>query len=316
MRSSFIETLTELAAGDESIEVLTGDLGFGIWDDFASRYPDRFTNAGIAEQNMVSMAAGMALMGKKVFVYSIGNFPTLRCLEQIRNDCAGHGADVKIVSAGTGLSYGPLGISHHATEDLSALRAIPDLRIYCPSDRVETAGAVREMAALRGACYLRLGRDGNPLHREPVEPPIPCCLRVRGEGNSADVVFLVCGDVVTEAVEARSLLAQEGIAAWVCTVPRLKPLASDAILRFSGKTGLLVTVEEHSIIGGLGSAAAEVMAEHPCGLRLLRIGLRDIFPEAVGSRDYLRGEYGLTADRIAGEVKRALDKRACQDGRP
>lgn len=310
MRNTFIKTLTELAAGDENIEVLTGDLGFGIWNDFAARYPDRFTNAGIAEQNMVSMAAGMALAGKKVFVYSIGNFPTLRCLEQIRNDCAGHRADVKIVSAGTGLSYGPLGMSHHATEDISALRAIPDLRIYCPSDRVEAAGAVRELAALRGACYLRLGRDGEALHQGPVAPPLPCCLRLRGEGESADVVFLVCGDIVTEAVEAWRLLKQDGIAAWVCTVPRLKPFDPDAVLRFAGRARLLVTVEEHSIIGGLGSSAAEVIAEHSCGLRLLRIGLRDVFPEAVGGQSYLRGEYGLTADCMAGEVRRALDKRS------
>lgn len=308
MRSSFIETLTELAADDESIEVLTGDLGFGIWNDFAARFPDRFTNAGIAEQNMVSMAAGMALMGKKVFVYSIGNFPTLRCLEQIRNDCAGHRADVKIVSAGTGLSYGPLGMSHHAVEDLSALRAIPDLRIYCPSDRVEAAAAVREMAMHRGTCCLRLGRDGALIHRELAAPPLPCCLRVCGEGGSADAVILVCGDIVTEAVEAWKQLTQEGLAVWVCTVPRLKPFDPDVVVGFAGKARLLVTVEEHSIIGGLGSAAAEVMTEHSCGLRLLRIGLRDVFPEAVGSRHYLRREYGIAADHIAGELKKALDR--------
>ena len=165
MRDSFVRSVLELAKNDKNVELVTGDLGFGVLRPFWETVPDQFLNVGIAEQNMTAMAAGMALEGKTVFTYSIGNFPTLRCLEQIRNDCAGQGADVKIVCVGGGFAYGSLGMSHHATEDLAIMGAIPNVTVFSPADRLETAAAVRAMLETRGTCYLRLGRGGEkPVH--------------------------------------------------------------------------------------------------------------------------------------------------------
>ena len=158
MRDIFVKTLIDLAKKDRNIELVTGDLGFGVLKPFWEQCPDQFTNAGIAEQNMASIAAGMAQEGKIVFVYSIGNFPTLRCLEQIRNDCAYHVANVKIVCVGGGFAYGSLGMSHHATEDLAVMRALPNMVVMAPGDLIEAREATRAIAKQSGTCYLRLGR--------------------------------------------------------------------------------------------------------------------------------------------------------------
>ena len=160
MRNTFVNTLVELAKKDRDIELVTGDLGFGVLKPFWEQLPDQFVNAGIAEQNMTTVAAGMALEGKTVFTYSIGNFPTLRCLEQIRNDCAYHGANVKIVCVGGGFVYGALGMSHQATEDIAVMRALPGVAVLCPGDLVEAAEATKAIAAYPGTCYMRLGRGG------------------------------------------------------------------------------------------------------------------------------------------------------------
>ena len=160
MRDTVIRTLIELGKEDKDVELITGDLGFGVLKSFWETLPNQFINAGIAEQNMTGVAAGMALEGKKVFTYSIGNFPTLRCLEQIRNDCAYHNANVNVICVGGGYVYGSLGMSHHATEDIAILRALPDVTVICPGDPVEASLAVKKIAQTDGTCYLRLGRGG------------------------------------------------------------------------------------------------------------------------------------------------------------
>ena len=160
MRDTFVRTLVQLAKEDKNIELVTGDLGFGVLKPFWEQCPDQFTNAGIAEQNMTSVAAGMALTGKNVFTYSIGNFPTLRCIEQIRNDCAYHHANVKVVCIGGGFVYGSLGMSHQATEDLAILRALPDVVVLAPADLVEAEECTKALAKYNGTAYLRLGRGG------------------------------------------------------------------------------------------------------------------------------------------------------------
>ena len=158
MRDTFVKTLLEIAKKDKNVYIVTGDLGFGVLRPFWEELPDQIINAGIAEQNMTTVAAGMALEGKTVFTYSIGNFPTIRCLEQIRNDCAYHHANVKIVCVGGGFVYGSLGMSHHATEDIALLRALPDVTVVCPGDLVEAEEATKAIANYPGTCYLRLGR--------------------------------------------------------------------------------------------------------------------------------------------------------------
>lgn len=179
MRDSFVRSVLKLAKNDKNIEIVTGDLGFGVLRPFWEEMPDQFINAGIAEQNMTAMAAGMALEGKNVFTYSIGNFPTLRCLEQIRNDCAYHGANVKIVCVGGGFVYGSLGMSHHATEDLAVMRILPDVNVFAPADKVEAAAVGKAAAELHGTCYIRLGRGGETVIRESINFRVGKAIPVR-----------------------------------------------------------------------------------------------------------------------------------------
>ena len=170
MRTEFINTLYEIAKKDKNVILITGDLGFGVLDKFANDLPEQFINAGVAEQDMAGLATGLALEGKTVFTYSIANFPTLRCLEQIRNDVCYHNANVKIVSVGGGYSYGPLGMSHHATEDLSIMRALPNMTIVAPGDTIETGYATEAIYKLNGPCYLRLGRNGEgAIHSDNID---------------------------------------------------------------------------------------------------------------------------------------------------
>ena len=169
MRDTFVRTLIELAKNNNNIELITGDLGFGVLKPYWEQLPNQFTNAGIAEQNMTTVAAGMALEGKTVFTYSIGNFPTLRCLEQIRNDCAYHKANVKVVCVGGGFVYGSLGMSHQATEDLAILRSLPDVVVMAPGDLVEAEEATKAIAAYPGTCYLRLGRGGEKRIHDKIQ---------------------------------------------------------------------------------------------------------------------------------------------------
>ena len=227
MRDTFVRTLFELAKEDRNIELVTGDLGFGVLKPFWEALPDQFINAGIAEQNMTTVAAGMALEGKNVFTYSIGNFPTLRCLEQIRNDCAYHNANVKIVCVGGGFVYGSLGMSHHATEDIAVMRALPDVVVMCPGDLVEAEAATKAIAKHHGTCYLRLGRGGEKrIHKELKNFEIGKAIPVRfGER----IAVFSTGAIFEEVEEACNLLAAEGIYPTVYTFPTVKPIDAEVI---------------------------------------------------------------------------------------
>jgi transketolase len=302
MRTTFIRTLTEEAANDSRITLLVGDLGFGVVVDFANRFPRQFLNAGVAEQNMTGIAAGMALAGKVVFTYSIANFPTLRCIEQIRNDVCYHNADVVVVAVGGGYSYGALGMTHHATEDLGVLRMLPRMTVLAPGDPIEAAAATRAVAAGIGPVYLRLGRDKEPIvHKNPITWQIGRAITVR-QGN--DVTLIVTGAMLASVVEAADLLARDGIAAQVLSMHTLKPLDVEAVIAAARGTGRIVTIEEHSIFGGLGSAVAETLAEAGIpGVRFRRFGLPSEFLKVVGDQDYLRKVQGLDVPSLSRRVK-------------
>src|SRR5438445_7860670 len=166
MRTAFIQTLNELADRDPRVCLVVGDLGFSVIEEFAERFPDQFLNAGVAEQNMIGLAAGMSMTGKIVLTYSIGNFGTLRCLEQIRNDVCYHRANVKVVAVGGGLAYGNLGVTHHASEDVAIMRALPNMTVVSPGDPIEARLATKAVVALDGPAYLRLGKAGEPVVHE------------------------------------------------------------------------------------------------------------------------------------------------------
>lgn len=305
MRDTFVRTLVELAKKDKSIELVTGDLGFGVLKPFWETCPDQFTNAGIAEQNMTSMAAGMALEGKNVFTYSIGNFPTLRCLEQIRNDCAYHNANVKVVCIGGGFVYGPLGMSHQATEDLAILRALPDVTVMAPADLVEAEECTKALAKMKGTAYLRLGRGGEKRIHDKIEDfHVGKAIKVHDGGQ---VAIFSTGAIFEEVTTAYEKLVKEGYSPAVYTFPTVKPIDRDIIQETAKQFELIVTVEEHNIIGGFGSAVAEAMAEmRERKAHLLRIGLNDEYSVRVGNQKYLRSQYGMDSksiiERILGEL--------------
>ena len=220
MRDTFVRTLVDCAKEDKNIELITGDLGFGVLKPFWEKCPDQFTNAGIAEQNMTGVAAGMALTGKNVFTYSIGNFPTLRCIEQIRNDCAYHNANVKIVCIGGGFVYGSLGMSHQATEDIAILRALPGMVVMAPADLVEAEACTKALAKYNGTAYLRLGRGGEKRIHDKIDNfQIGKAIKVC---DGEHVAIFSTGAIFEEVTIAKEILNQKGISPAVYTFPTVK----------------------------------------------------------------------------------------------
>ena len=307
MRDTFVRTLVELAKENEKIELITGDLGFGVLKPYWEQVPNQFTNAGIAEQNMTTVAAGMALEGKTVFTYSIGNFPTLRCLEQIRNDCAYHNANVKIVCVGGGFVYGSLGMSHHATEDLAVLRALPDVVVMAPGDLVEAEECTKALVNYPGTAYLRLGRGGEKRIHEKIENfEIGKAIKVQ---DGEKIAIFSTGAIFEEVEDALGQLKQDGWNPAAYTFPTIKPIDKAVIEQCSKKFDLIVTCEEHNIVGGFGSAVAEVMAEmKEKKAHLLRIGLNDEYAVRVGNQKYLREEYGMSAGKIVERIEKEMNE--------
>lgn len=307
MRDTFVKTLIDIAKNDKNVHLITGDLGFGVLKPFWEQLPDQFTNAGIAEQNMTSFAAGLALQGKTVFTYSIGNFPTLRAIEQIRNDCAYHNANVKVVCVGGGFVYGSLGMSHHATEDLAIMRALPDVIVLAPGDLIEAECSTRAIYEQQGTCYLRLGRGGEKrIHDDIDNFQIGKAIRIK---DGEKVAIFSTGAIFDEAIEASELLIKQGINPALYTFPTVKPIDRKTIEECSRKYDLIVTVEEHNIIGGFGGAVSEVMAEiGGTRAKLLKIGLDDKYSSIVGSQKYLRDIYGMSARKIVEKVREEFNE--------
>lgn len=305
MRDSFVAVLTEVAARHPELMLLTGDLGFGVLDNYAARFPRQFLNAGVAEQNMSGLAAGLALEGHCVFTYSIGNFPTLRCLEQIRNDICYHGANVKIVCIGGGMSYGPVGFSHHATEDLAILRSLPGMLVLSPCDLWEAAEATRYLVTHRGPAYLRLDKSAAPVEMRFGESFQPGSIRTVRQGS--DVTLAATGGILEEALLAADSLAEQGIFCRVLSVHTIKPLDTHTLVAAAKETGGIVSIEEHAVDGGLGGAIAESLME--AGVFpgfFVRMGLRNTFSSVIGSQRYLRKVYSLDAATIHRTVSAKL----------
>jgi len=306
MRTAFIETLCELAGQDERIWLLTGDLGYSVLEHFSQRFPKRYVNVGVAEQNMTGVAAGLALEGKIVFTYSIANFPVMRCLEQIRNDVCYHNLNVKVVAVGGGVAYGAAGYTHHAVEDLAVMRAMPNMTVLAPGDPVEVRLATRAIVNWQGPCYLRLGKGGEPvLHKTVPTFQIGKALVVR-EGS--DVTLISTGGILSEL-----MLAAEQLAPWiqarVLSMPTLKPLDEESILKALTETKLLVTVEEHSEVGGLGSAVAEQIGRNAAGgCALQTVNFNHHLSYTIGTQKTLRERAGLNASNLIQLIREQLSK--------
>jgi len=296
VRDAFTRGLDKLAASDPRLLLLTGDLGFGVFNDYRERHPTQFANVGVAEQNLAGVAAGLAMSGFVVYTYSIGNFPTLRCLEQIRNDICYHGARVRVVTVGGGLAYGALGPSHFATEDLAIMRALPEMTVVAPGDPTEVEALLPQIHALPGPAYIRLGRAGERrIHAEGTQVTLGEPLVAR---RGRDVLLLTAGGMLPVALEAAQLLEGDGVSAEVASVHTLKPLAAEWIVEAARRFPVVVTCEEHSIIGGLGGAVAEVLLEAGASPVFKRFGLTTSFPAGIGSQEYLRSINGLDAPAL------------------
>jgi transketolase len=304
MRDAFVRALTELAAEDPRVMLMTGDLGFGVLADFAERFPSSYLNAGVAEQNMTAVACGMALTGARVYTYSIGNFPTLRCLEQLRNDVCHHHADVTVVTIGGGFSYGQVGPTHHATEDLAILRSLPQMTVVAPSDPWQAHALTRQMHAAGGPQYLRIDKSAAGLPEGPVE--LGRARQVRG---GSDAVVFAIGGVLGEAVAAaEALAAEDGVEVRVVDVHTLKPLDAPAICEAAQACGVVLTLEEHTVTGGLGGAVAEACLAGGARVeRFVRLGSRDLPDTLVGDQAYLRARHGLDRDGVAHALREALE---------
>jgi len=298
MRTAFIQELIKIARENPRIFLLVGDLGFSVVEPFAEEFPDRFLNVGIAEQNMTGIAAGLAMCGYHPFTYSIGNFSTLRCLEQIRNDICYHNLPVTVVAVGSGFSYGPLGATHHATEDLGVLRTMPNLTVCSPGDPLETQICTRLVSQLSGPSYLRLGKAGEPsVHKTLPEICYGESISLRGKYNR---VVCTTGGMLALAKEAISTL---DLNLGLVSFPFVKPIDQLMIKKLAKCDGIL-TIEEHQINCGFGSAIVEVLSDLFANgsiqnfPRVDRLAIADCFMNVAGSREYLLSQAGLHVSEV------------------
>jgi transketolase len=301
MRSLFNQVLLDIARKDKRIFMILADIGYGEIEPFRDAFPERWYNCGVAEQNMTGVACGVAMEGNIAITYSIANFPTLRCLEQIRNDVCYHNANVKIVIIGGGLAYGPLGVSHQATEDIAIMRALPNMVVFCPCDFAEAEAGVHAMIAYRGPFYYRCGyKKEPPVHRGNIRFQLGKAIQVRA---GADAAILFTGTIGNQVLPAAEALAQQGIRCRVLSVHTVKPIDRRAIVKAAKETGAVITVEEHQLTGGLGSAVAEVLCDEGMApKKFLRLGLPDRYISRVGSHEWLLDQYGLSSRRIVDRV--------------
>jgi transketolase len=303
MRNAFAEEMTQLAKIDKRVVLLSGDIGNKLFDDFKLIDSERFYNCGVAEANMMGVAAGMALSGFRPVVYTITPFTTTRCFEQIRVDVCYHEAPVIIVGTGSGLSYAELGPTHHSLEDMAILRTLPGMGVIAPCDANELRFLLREALQHNNPFYFRIGKKGEPEISSLEKPKIG---KVRVIRAGTDIALLSAGTIMPETLAAADLLQQQGISAEVVSFHTIKPLDKAYLAAASERFKLLVSIEEHGLIGGLGSAVAEWLTQQSKVGALLSLGTPDKFMHEVGSQEYARHKYGLVAENIMSRVMSRL----------
>lgn len=301
MRQITIEAAHKIMRSNPKSYFLVGDLGYHAVEEIEKEFPTRFINAGVAEQNMIGMAAGLALNGNKVFVYSIIPFLTMRPFEQIRNDLCYQNLDVVLIGAGAGLSYGILGPTHFAMEDIAIMRSLPKMTVFSPADETEAILGMKAMEQLKGPVYFRTGGRTEPvIFEKPYDFKLGKGHVIR---NGDKVVIFASGPILKEALGAADQLIEEGLDLAVVDIHTIKPFDTELVKKMAKKAKLIVTVEEHFLTGGLGSAVAEVMAETGTAARLVRMGVDDQFVKLTGSQKYLRSALGIDAKGIIKKIK-------------
>lgn len=305
MRTTFVNTFIELAESGHNVHLLTADLGFKLFDPIRDKYPDRFTNVGVAEANMIGVAAGMAMRGIRVFCYSMAPFVLFRTLDQIRADLCCMQLPVILVAAGGGIHYAMEGMTHHAIEDIAIARALPGLTVLAPGDPLECEVLIKAAINHEGPCYLRLGGNNNTVVYEKSQRPkfgeISC---LQPEGN---IAIIANGEMLPTAKKALDLLKKDGIICRLYSIHTLKPIDHQTIEKIARECGCIVTIEEHNVINGIGTAITEILFS--CGYRgkFKKIGIPDEYAKELGDKKWLRDHYGLSYERIVIEIKR-MDK--------
>lgn len=306
MRNAFADELTKLGTEDGRVVMLSGDIGNRLFDKFKDKHPSRFFNCGVAEANMMGVAAGMAMNGLRPVAYTITPFVTTRCLEQIRTDVCYHEVPVTIVAVGAGLAYSGLGPTHHACEDISFLRSIPNMVVICPGDAFEVRGALRAAMQQDRPVYIRMGKKGEPVvHKGPIADFVIGKAITVEEGS--DVCLLSTGNMLPEAVEAAHALKDKNLSAEVVSFHTVKPLDEEKLKQAFARFKLVATIEEHSLIGGFGAAVSEWLLDSQTPHRkFLRFGTPDAFFKKSGEQEYAREVLGLTGRQIAEKILHSL----------
>jgi len=308
MRNAFAEEVTSLAADDKRIVMLPADIGNRLFDKYKEKFPDRFYNCGVAEADTIGIAAGMALCGLRPIAYTINSFITTRCFEQIRVDVCFNNLPVIIAGVGGGLSYSPLGVTHHSCEDIAIMRVLPNMTVICPGDAFEVRAAIRAALKHKGPIYIRLGKKGEPLvHKEIPDLKI-------GKGitivDGKELCLLSTGNMLPTAVNVGEILKSQGISAKVISIHTVKPLDKALLSDIFAGFELVATIEEHSLLGGLGASITEWLDEQQMQkvqkAKLLRFGTRDEFLYKVGEQEYARKYFGLDAETISKKIYRAI----------
>lgn len=302
MRTAFVNELVKQAGKNKNIMLLTGDLGYTVFEEFIKKFPNQFLNAGVAESNMVGVATGLALSGKIVFCYSIASFASLKTFEQIRDDVCVHNVSVIIIGSGSGLSYSDAGPTHHNIEDIALMRTLPNIQIFAPADALEVSWCVEQAIKNKKPTYIRLGKRGEPL----IYKKTPKLKYGKGKvlRKGKDYAVISTGNLVYNSLEASEILSKKGINGTVVSLHTLKPVDKNLISSLCRKYKFIITVEEHSIYAGLGGIVSEISAEKGYGNKIKIIGIKDNFTFVSGSHEYLRKKYGLTPVRIAGTIKK------------
>ncbi len=306
MRREFVESLVDIAARDERVVLLTGDLGFAALEPFSERFPDRFFNAGVAEQNMVGMATGMAEAGLTPYVYSISTFASMRAYEFIRNGPVIHDLPVRVVGIGEGADYSHNGVTHYALEDVALMRAQPGLTLVTPASAGQVPSMMRAVQDVAGPAYIRLSKLSTSVRGLPDEFELGRAHRI---GAGEDVVIVALGAIAPNAVACAELLAERGVHASVVVVTSVTPAPIEDLVAALSRTSLAISVEAHYVNGGVGSLVAEVVAETGLRCRLVRAGAKTAPAGMSGSLGYMHEQLGISPERLAARVMEALEVR-------
>ena len=306
MRTAFVNELKKIMKNDKNTFLLTGDLGFSVFEGIKDSFPKQYINMGVAEQNMIGVAAGMALTGQKVFVYSIIPFLVYRPFEQVRNDICYQKLQVRLVGVGAGFTYSDAGFTHHSIEDYGILRSLPNLTILSPADSLEVIELMKQTSGISGPSYMRLGRNGEPvLHNKHKDMKIGKALEL---AQGEDILFITTGSILSKAFETKELLELDGYTVSILDYHTIKPFDKESLLKHLAGKKLVVTIEEHLINTGIFSIVSQIILVHDIHIKVIPFGIEEPFHEASGSKEFMLAQYGIESRLLYERIKKVLGR--------